>query len=98
MQDFLIGHVTDDGFNVIAREDVINAVSSLAKEGPNKGDERLAGADLDKLLSNNTSALHLAQNINADYVLVVTITSFGTDAAALPTLASGSTSRASSTR
>ncbi len=42
LQDFLTGHVTDDGFNVIAREDVINAVDKLAPDaGPNKGNKAL---------------------------------------------------------
>jgi hypothetical protein len=79
MQDLLTGYATDKGFIMIAREDVINSVAGLANAGPNQGDARLAGANLDKLLSNNTSALRLAQNLEADYVLMVSITSYGTD-------------------
>lgn len=78
MQDFLIGHATEKGFRIIAREDVINSVAKLAEAGPNKGDKRLPGEELDELLSNNTSAMRLAQNLNADYVLMISITSFGT--------------------
>jgi hypothetical protein len=79
MQDLLTGYATDKGFIMISREDVINSVAGLADAGANRGDPNLAGANLDKLLSNNTSALRLAQNLDADYVLVVSITSFGTD-------------------
>src|SRR5262245_25904707 len=89
MQDLLTGYATDKGFIRIAREDVINSVAGLADAGPNRGDPRLAGANLDKLLSNNTSALRLAQNLEADYVLVVSITSFGTDTQRFKDVASG---------
>ncbi|HVT88558.1 MAG TPA: hypothetical protein VHD56_06885 [Tepidisphaeraceae bacterium] len=79
MQDLLTGYATDNHFTIVAREDVLNAVANLADAGPNQGNSNLAGAKLDQLLSNNSSALRLAQNLNCDYVLMVTITSFGTD-------------------
>jgi hypothetical protein len=79
LEDFITGRLTDKGFRVISREDVLNAVSSFANAGANKGDANLPGADLDALLSNNTSALRLAQNLGADYVLDASITTYGTD-------------------
>lgn len=79
MQDLLTGYLTDKGFIVIAREDVANAVAGLNSSGPNRGNDNLPGAQLDQILSNNTSALRLTQNLDADYVLMVTITTFGTD-------------------
>jgi hypothetical protein len=65
--------------SIVSREDVLNAVSTFADQGANKGDEKLAGAELDKLLSNNTSAVRLSQTLNADYLLMVTITQFSRD-------------------
>jgi hypothetical protein len=79
MADLLTGYATDKGFILINREDVINSVAGLAGAGANRGDARLKGAELDALLSNNTSLLRLGQNLEADYVLVVSITSYGTD-------------------
>src|SRR5439155_9540531 len=69
----------DSGFHVISREDVINSVKAFAQAGPYVGDDAEPGAQLDKILSNNTSALHLAQNMNADYLLVASITTYGQD-------------------
>lgn len=68
--------------SIISREDVLNSVATFAGEGANKGDEALRGADLDKLLSNNASAVRLAQALNADYLLMVTITQFTRDSKA----------------
>jgi hypothetical protein len=65
--------------SIVSREDVLNAVSTFADQGANKGDDKLAGAELDKLLSNNTSAVRLSQTLNADYLLMVTITQFSRD-------------------
>jgi hypothetical protein len=80
MQDLLNGYATDKGFSIISREDTINAVAKLAPDaGPNKGDHNLPGAKMDEVLSNNTSAMHLATNLGADYVLMVSLTTFGTD-------------------
>lgn len=39
--------------------------------------ENVAGDQLDTLLSNNTSALRLAQDLGADYLFIASITSFG---------------------
>lgn len=39
--------------------------------------EHIAGDQLDALLSNNTSALRLAQDLGADYLFIASITSFG---------------------
>lgn len=79
LEDLMTSHLTDKGIKVISREDVLNAVSSFANAGPNAGDASLPGADLDKLMSNNTSATRLAQNLGASYILVVAIDTFGSD-------------------
>ena len=66
-EDMMIAQVTDLGFEVISREVVLNAVGDLQKkETVNK---------LDALLSEQTSALRLSQNLGADYLLFVTLVS-----------------------
>ena len=75
--DLVTGYITDKGFSVISREDAINAVASFADGGANAGDRNLPGAKLDAMLSNNTSALRLADMLGADYLLSVSITTFG---------------------
>lgn len=77
LQDLMTGYATDKGFNILAREDVMNNVAAMG--GPNAGDANAPGHNLDALLSNNTSAVRLAQNMGVDYLLVCTITSYGTD-------------------
>lgn len=79
MEDLVTSKITDAGFHVINRENVANSVKAFAETGPNAGDDKLAGAKLDALLSNNTSALRLLQNMGADYGLMVSITTYGKD-------------------
>ena len=75
LEDLLSARLAEAGFTIQSREDVINSVASFAGAGPNAGDPNLAGAELDALLSNNTSALRLAQNMGADYLLTASIVS-----------------------
>jgi len=75
LEDLISSRVTDLGLSVISREDVINAVSSFSDEGANAGDENLPGADLDALMSNQSSATRLAQMLGADFVMVGSIVS-----------------------
>ncbi len=75
LEDLLSSRLAEEGFRVMSREDVINSVSAFGGQGANKGDANLAGADMDELLSNNTSALRLAQNMGADYLLTASIVS-----------------------
>ncbi len=80
LEDQLAALLADEGFELIRREDVLNAVSSLADSGPNVGDDELLGQELDTMLSNNTSALRLAQNLNADYLMTAAMSSFDVSA------------------
>lgn len=80
VQDFMNAHLNGKGFKIISREDVINKVADFATEGPNRGDKELPGEKIDQMLSNNTSALRLAENISADYILNVAVTQYGRDA------------------
>lgn len=79
LEDLISGHLSDKGFRIISRDDLLNAVSSFSSAGPNAGNPALAGSQLDALMSNNTSALRLAQNLNADCILVASISTYGMD-------------------
>jgi hypothetical protein len=77
LEDFLASRLAGQQMQVLSREIVLNALknfsagSSSAKDSP--------GSALDRALSDNTSALRLAQNLGADYVLVPTISTYGKD-------------------
>ena len=79
LEDLVTGHLTDKGFRIISREDMLNSVAAFAGAGANQGDPNLAGANLDKLLSNNSSAVRLAQNMGANYILIAAIDTYATD-------------------
>lgn len=68
-------YISDKGLKlaVMSREDTVNAVSSFSTRGANAGDPSGAGAGMDKALSNNTSMLRLAQAMDADFILTVSI-------------------------
>lgn len=75
-EDLLIGEVTDMGFRVMSPGDTVNALRNFLGTPP---DESVPGAKLDELLANNTSAVRLAQNMGVDFILVASITTFGSD-------------------
>lgn len=60
-EDMITAQVTDLGFEVISREVVVGAVGDLLKRDKKN--------DLDAVLDDQTSALRLAQNLGADYLL-----------------------------
>ena len=72
LQDFVAGRLTDMGFTLISHEDVTRAVAGTvkAKSDPNA---------MDATFDDATSGLRLAQNLNTDYLLSVSISSYGTD-------------------
>lgn len=65
LEDMVISQVSDLGFDVISREIVIDAVGGLTPRGKQNG--------LDAVLDDQTSALRLAQNMGADYLLFVSL-------------------------
>lgn len=68
LEDLVTGALSGTGLGILSREVVLNAVSSfsgVAEEGA-----------VDALLSEQSSALRLAQNLGADYVFVVSLTGF----------------------
>ncbi|MCR6654956.1 MAG: PEGA domain-containing protein [Opitutus sp.] len=68
LEDYVTSGVTDQGLSVISRETALNAVGGL--------DPKAAANELDKQLSQSTSAVRLAQTLGADFLLQVTLTSF----------------------
>lgn len=68
LEDYVAARVTDLGISVISRETSSNAVAKLDPKAP-------ANA-LDTALSQNSSALRLAQTLGADYLLQVTLTGY----------------------
>lgn len=64
------------------RKDFINAVrllKTLLTEGSKDLDKELSHAGLDKLFSKDTSALRLTQMMGADYIVVASLASLGTE-------------------
>ncbi len=76
LEDDLTAAVTSGRFEVIRREDVVNAVNRLAPTGPNAGTGTPESELADRLLSSQTSAVNLAANMNAAYLLTAAITTF----------------------
>ena len=80
LEDYLVGELDGACFTTMSREDIVNAVAKFAKEGANAGTMKIdPEKDLDKILSDNTSALSLAQSMGADYVLIASITALSVD-------------------
>jgi len=69
--DFISSRITEKGFSVISPDVATAAVSSLLKNSQQ--------TEIDKALDNNSSALRLAQMLGANYIIIATISSYGTD-------------------
>ena len=70
-EDLLSARITSAGFSIIARDTATAALGTVTPGGP--------PTSADQLLNDQTSALRLAQSLNADYVLVATLVSYGSD-------------------
>lgn len=79
LEDFISSRVSTLGFQVINREIVINALKNYSADQPKPTQQEAAGAELDQMLTDNTSALRLAQSLGADLVLHVSIASLGSE-------------------
>ena len=75
LEDLVASRVAGKGFAVISRDDVTRSLKNYA-DGKNPNGELTA---LDRSLEDNSTALRLAQNLGADYILVPSIVSFGTE-------------------
>ena len=79
LEDFISSRVATLGFQVINREIVISALKNYSADQLKPTKQETAGAELDQMLTDNTSALRLAQNLGADLVLHVSIASLGSE-------------------
>ena len=80
-EDMITSQVTGLGLEVISREVVLSAVGDLRKQDKNVFFDAISGLlkqwkkeDLDAVLDDQTSALRLAQNLGADYLLFASFT------------------------
>ena len=75
MEDQIVAAAIGPNIEIIRREDVANAVSRFATSGANAGTGDPKAQALDRMLSDSTSAVSLAQNLGADYLLVASMSS-----------------------
>lgn len=75
LEDMATAQITELGWEVISRELVTNTLQEYPDQLKAEVRDPFSGASLDAILSNNTSALRLAQNLGACYLLSVSITS-----------------------
>ena len=73
-EDLVSADSTGPGVQIIRREDLVNAVNRLAPAGPNAGTDLLGSEAVDRILSNQTSAVQLAAQMQADVILTASIT------------------------
>lgn len=79
LESLLASTLTSPEVEIISRALVLNAVSGLAKEGPNRGTGDSSNTEVERLLSDQSSATALAANLGADGLVVATITSLDQD-------------------
>lgn len=70
-EDFISSRITDKGFSVISREVATAAASALLKDSQQ--------TEIDQALDNNASVLRLSQMLGANYIILATISTYGTD-------------------
>ncbi len=75
LEDFLASRMAGAQMQVLSREVILNSLKDFAAGSSSGADT--PGQQMDRLLSDSTSALRLAQNLDADYVLLASINSFG---------------------
>ena len=75
LEDLVASRVAGKGLSVISRDDITRSLKDYS-DGKNPNGKLTA---LDRSLEDNSSALRLAQNLGADYILVPSIVSLGTE-------------------
>ena len=75
LENYINAWLTSNRISIINRAEVLNAVSNLANDGPNKGTGDPMNTEAERLLSDQTSAVALARNLGADGLVMATITS-----------------------
>lgn len=80
LEDMLSSRVAGNGLAVISRGDVTDALKTYSSnDGAAQVSDDSGTTKLDQMLSDNTSALRLAQNLGADFILVPSIATYGTE-------------------
>ena len=75
LEDMLSSRIAGQGYAVLSPDVVTRALKDYSTgAGPNN-----QGSATDRLLESNTSALRLAQNLGADFLLIPCITTYGTE-------------------
>jgi hypothetical protein len=77
LEDFIASRLSNAGMQVLSREVILNSLRDFSADSTSTTDT--PGQEMDRLLSDSTSALRLAQNLDADYVLLASIASYGTE-------------------
>lgn len=75
LEDYVTSAVNPTGLQIISRELCVNAVSRMASKGANAGTNAPGADEVERRLSDSTSAQALAANLNADVMLFITISS-----------------------
>lgn len=76
LEDLLTTRIAGKGFTVLTRDMVTRSLKDYRGKPANP---ETPGTGLDQALENSTTALRLAQNLGADFVLAPTITTYGTE-------------------
>jgi len=84
-EDHVAVRIAGEQFEVLSREDIQKSLKMYAVNGGSvaqalaDGERNALGSAEDRALTDGTSALRLAQNLDADYLLIVTIESFSAE-------------------
>jgi hypothetical protein len=77
LEDLVASKVTSPDYSIISREDVLKAIRIHPTDRPTEPDRNALGTKVDRLLSDTTSALRLAENMDADFILLVSMNPLG---------------------
>ena len=77
LEDQVARRIAGKDFAIISREEVVSAIKVYPTDQPVATDRNALGSKLDRLLSDNSSATRLAQNMGADFVVFVSIGALG---------------------
>jgi len=76
MNDFIVAGLDPRRFAVMSREDQLNAIARFAIKGENAGTETDPQKQLDRILSDEASALSLARAMGAEAMLLASLSSY----------------------
>lgn len=77
LEAFLAGRISGAPMRVLSREMILDSLKDFAAGATSTSET--PGQELDRILSDSTSALRLARDLDADYILLATLASYGTE-------------------